>query len=96
MDLFYIPLQSLHIRRCRGLLANDNPASTSPGRRIVGVFILGTRVIHTAWIGIGGRENAPQVRKMVCVYTVELTYANEKMDSKLRERKGMKIVDGLI
>ena len=72
----YIPRKSLRIRRGRGLLANDNPASTSPGWRIVGVFTmvftLGTCAIPTAYIGIGGRENAPQVRKMVCVYAVDL------------------------
>ena len=39
--------KSLRIRRGRGLLANDNPVSTSPGRRIVGVFILGICAIPT-------------------------------------------------
>ena len=64
--------KSLRIRRCCGLLANDNPVSTLKRRRIVGVFTLGTCEIPTAYIGIGGRENAPQVRKMVCVYAVDL------------------------
>ena len=48
MDLFYMSRKSLRIRRGRGLLANDNPASTSPGRRIVGVFTLGTCAFPTA------------------------------------------------
>ena len=57
-----MPHESLRIRRGRGLLANDNPASTSPGpaelqkagkdhgksRRIVGVFTLGICAITTA------------------------------------------------
>ena len=42
--------------------------------RIVGVFILGICAIPGGKIGIGDRENAPQVRKMVCVlrYGVDL------------------------
>ena len=54
MDLFNMPRKRLRIRRGRGLIANDNPASMFPGqqsfknvgtvhrksRRIVGVFIL--------------------------------------------------------
>ena len=45
---FYMSRKSLCIRRGRGLLANENPASTSPGRRVVGVFILGICAITTA------------------------------------------------
>ena len=66
MDLFYIPRKSVRIRIGRGLLANYNPACTSPGRRIVGVFILGTCAIPSAYIGIGGRENAPQFLRSKC------------------------------
>ena len=33
--LFYMPRKSLRIRRGRGLLANDNPASTFPGQQSV-------------------------------------------------------------
>ena len=33
MNLFYMPRKRLRIRRGRGLLANDNPASTFPGQQ---------------------------------------------------------------
>ena len=53
MDLFYMLRKTLRIRRGRGLLANDNPASTRKSRRIVGVFILGICAIPA--LGIKNR-----------------------------------------
>ena len=51
--IYFICRKSLRIRRGRGLLANDNPASTRKSRRIVGVFILGICAIRA--LGIKNR-----------------------------------------
>ena len=78
-----MPRKSMRIRRAHGLLANDNPASTFPGQQSfkrwakvcekVGVLYecLHSASARSAMIGIGGREYAPHVRKMVCVYGVD-------------------------
>ena len=63
-------IRSIHVSR----LAELQKAGKGPrkSRRIVGVFILGIRAITTAKMGIGGRKYVSHVRKMVCVYGVDL------------------------